>query len=54
MLDALSGHVCRCTGYVKIVDAIVAASAGEYDAEHVDELDPDASQPETEPKGAPA
>jgi aerobic carbon-monoxide dehydrogenase small subunit len=54
VLDALSGHVCRCTGYVKIVDAVVAASAGDYDAEHRGELDPDGAQPEVEPKGAPA
>lgn len=53
-LDALSGHVCRCTGYVKIVDAVLAAAAGDYDAEHRDELDPDGTQPEVEPKGAPA
>jgi aerobic-type carbon monoxide dehydrogenase small subunit (CoxS/CutS family) len=26
--DALSGHVCRCTGYVKIVEAVQAAAAG--------------------------
>jgi aerobic-type carbon monoxide dehydrogenase small subunit (CoxS/CutS family) len=25
---ALSGHVCRCTGYVKIVEAVEAAAAG--------------------------
>jgi carbon-monoxide dehydrogenase small subunit len=54
VLDALSGHVCRCTGYVKIIDAVIAASAGGYDAEHRGELDPDRSQPEVEPKGAPA
>ena len=24
--EALAGHVCRCTGYVKIVDAVMAAS----------------------------
>lgn len=54
VLHALSGHVCRCTGYVKIVDAVLAASAGRYDAEHRRELDPDELQPEVEPKGAPA
>jgi aerobic-type carbon monoxide dehydrogenase small subunit (CoxS/CutS family) len=26
---ALSGHVCRCTGYVKILDAVTAAAGGE-------------------------
>lgn len=26
---ALAGHVCRCTGYVKILDAVVAAAGGE-------------------------
>ena len=26
---ALSGHVCRCTGYVKIVEAVEAAARGE-------------------------
>ena len=25
---ALAGHVCRCTGYVKIVDAVQAAAGG--------------------------
>jgi aerobic carbon-monoxide dehydrogenase small subunit len=27
--EALGGHYCRCTGYVKIIDAVVAASRGE-------------------------
>ena len=26
VLEALGGHYCRCTGYVKIVDAVIAAS----------------------------
>ena len=26
VLEALGGHVCRCTGYVKIVDAVLEAS----------------------------
>jgi aerobic-type carbon monoxide dehydrogenase small subunit (CoxS/CutS family) len=27
--EALAGHVCRCTGYVKIVDSVLAAAGGE-------------------------
>ena len=29
IIEALSGHVCRCTGYVKIVSAVEAAARGE-------------------------
>ena len=29
ILEALSGHICRCTGYVKIVAAVGAAARGE-------------------------
>jgi aerobic-type carbon monoxide dehydrogenase small subunit (CoxS/CutS family) len=29
VLEALSGHVCRCTGYVKIVSAVEAALRGD-------------------------
>jgi carbon-monoxide dehydrogenase small subunit len=53
VLEALAGHYCRCTGYVKIVEAVIAASRGE-----VPELDdlpaPEAGEPEVVPKGSPA
>jgi aerobic-type carbon monoxide dehydrogenase small subunit (CoxS/CutS family) len=32
ILEALSGHICRCTGYVKIVAAVGAAARGEVTA----------------------
>jgi carbon-monoxide dehydrogenase small subunit len=28
--EAISGNLCRCTGYQKIVDAIEAVARGEY------------------------
>jgi aerobic carbon-monoxide dehydrogenase small subunit len=53
--EALSGHVCRCTGYVKIVEAVIAASRGDVDLNEADQmLVPEPAEPETEPKGAPA
>jgi len=29
VVEALGGHYCRCSGYVRILDAVVAASRGE-------------------------
>jgi len=53
VLEGLSGHYCRCTGYVKIVDAVLAASRGE--ATEIEDL-PVAvpGEPEVQPKGSPA
>ena len=28
IMEALEGHVCRCTGYVKIIDAVESVSTG--------------------------
>ncbi len=32
---ALSGHVCRCTGYVKILEAVEAAASGKVGEERL-------------------
>jgi carbon-monoxide dehydrogenase small subunit len=54
VLEALGGHYCRCTGYVKIVDAVVAASHGEVeDVRDVPEL-AQAGEPELRIPGSPA
>jgi carbon-monoxide dehydrogenase small subunit len=53
VLDALSGHVCRCTGYVKIVDAVMAASRAGPGAERLEESRPiEPSEPVVEVTGA--
>ena len=36
ILEALSGHVCRCTGYIKIVSAVEAAAKGKVHPERVE------------------
>ena len=36
ILAALSGHVCRCTGYIKIVSAVEAAARGDVHPEQVE------------------
>ena len=43
VIDALNGHMCRCTGYVKIVDAVTAAARGE--------VAPDRASADTGPQG---
>src|SRR3954462_35776 len=53
VVEALGGHYCRCTGYVKIVDAVIAASRGEVDAVH-DLPVPDESEPDILIPGSPA
>ena len=52
VLEALSGHYCRCTGYVKIVDAVVAASRGEV--EPVRDVPEEEGEPDVAIKGSPA
>ena len=34
VIEALNGHMCRCTGYVKIVDAVTAAVRGDTSPAH--------------------
>ena len=53
VLEGLSGHYCRCTGYVKIVEAVLAASRGES-TEVLDVPEAQAGEPEVQPKGSPA
>jgi aerobic carbon-monoxide dehydrogenase small subunit len=45
VLEALSGHVCRCTGYVKIVSAVEAALRGDI---HPEEVEPSFEPEEAE------
>jgi carbon-monoxide dehydrogenase small subunit len=53
VLEALGGHYCRCTGYVKIVDAVMAASRGEVDPV-ADVPSPKEGEPDMLVKGSPA
>jgi carbon-monoxide dehydrogenase small subunit len=53
VLEALGGHVCRCTGYVKIVEAVLAAAQGKVEARGAD-FEPRPDEPEVAVTGAPA
>jgi aerobic-type carbon monoxide dehydrogenase small subunit (CoxS/CutS family) len=53
VLEALGGHYCRCTGYVTIVDAVMAASRG--DVEPVADVpSTEEGEPDVLVKGSPA
>lgn len=52
ILADLGGHVCRCTGYVKIVDAVQAAARG--DVGTVDDLPEPGSESDILVPGSPA
>ena len=38
--QALTGHICRCTGYGRIIDAIQTAGAAWNNGKHVDKTEP--------------
>ncbi len=53
IVAALSGHICRCTGYVKIVEAVEAAARGEVAATPL-LPQPQEAEPEVLVPGSPA
>jgi aerobic-type carbon monoxide dehydrogenase small subunit (CoxS/CutS family) len=56
ILENLGGHVCRCTGYVKIVAAVEAAARGDVseDALHAGATGSNRGEPEVLVAGSPA
>jgi aerobic-type carbon monoxide dehydrogenase small subunit (CoxS/CutS family) len=55
IIEELSGHVCRCTGYVKIVEAVEAALAGDVEPRDVEaDMGPRSEEDVTLIPGSPA
>lgn len=55
VIEALSGHVCRCTGYVKIVEAVTSAARGDVREEAAEvDLGPQGDDAVTMIPGSPA
>jgi aerobic carbon-monoxide dehydrogenase small subunit len=55
IIEALSGHICRCTGYVKIVDAVAAAARGDVSLQRASaDTEPQGDEAATMIPGSPA
>ena len=54
IVEQLSGHLCRCTGYVKIVDAVQAAVNGDGTTDDEADMGPRPAEDVTLVPGSPA